>query len=293
MTSREHRISTPDGRMLAVLEAGDPTGVAVLAHHGTPGCRLLFPPWVEDAESKGIRLLSYDRPGYGNSSPQPDRTVGDAARDVQTIAEALGIEKLTTWGISGGGPHALACAALLPDLVVAAASLASVAPYPAEGLDWMAGMGEDNVVEFGAALEGRPEITTLVEQYKDAFVGATPETIANELLTLLSPTDAAVLTGEVASFLLESMQVGIERRVDGWVDDDLAFTEPWGFDPTDIRIPVTLWQGLDDRFVPPAHGEWLAKRIPKADIHLSPDDGHLTLAARRIPDVHDWLLAHG
>jgi pimeloyl-ACP methyl ester carboxylesterase len=293
MTASEHLIPTPDGRQLGVLEAGDPDGVPVLAHHGTPGCRLLFRPWIEDAERKGIRLLSYDRPGYGRSSPQPDRTVGDAARDVEAIAQALGIEKLRVWGVSGGGPHALACAALLPDLVVAAASLASVAPYPADGLDWMAGMGEDNIVEFGAALEGRPEITDLVEQYREAFIGATSETIANELLTLLSPTDAAVLTGEVAAYMLEAMQVGIERRLDGWIDDDLAFTEPWGFDPRQITTPIVLWQGLEDRFVPPAHGEWLARQIPNVEAHLSPDDGHLTLSANRVPEVHAWLLAHG
>ena len=148
---QEHRVAV-DGRTLAVLEAGDESGHAVVAIHGTPASGVLWRGLVEDAEARGIRLLGYDRPGYGASDPHRGRTVADAAGDVAAIADALGIDRFAVEGGSGGGPHTLACAALLPDRVVAAASLAGVAPYPADGLDWLDGMGQDNLDEFAAIL---------------------------------------------------------------------------------------------------------------------------------------------
>ena len=141
MDPKNHTITISDGRQIQIIEAGQPDGIPILVHNGTPGSRLLNPPWIEDAETRGIRLISYDRPGYGGSTPQPGRTVASAAADVAAIAKALGLSRLGVWGISGGGPHALACAALLPDLVWAAAALASPAPYQADGLDWLADMG--------------------------------------------------------------------------------------------------------------------------------------------------------
>src|SRR5919109_1263991 len=155
---REHRIESPDDRVLAAVEGGDPNGPAVVVHNGTPMSRLLYAPHVADAKARGLRLIGYDRPGYGGSTPQPGRVVADAAADVAAIADALGIDRFGTWGISGGGPHALACAALLPDRVVAAASLAGVAPYDAKDLDWLAGMGEANVQEFALTLQGRGKL---------------------------------------------------------------------------------------------------------------------------------------
>ena len=286
---REHRIDTPDGRVLAVVEGGDPTGAAVVVHNGTPMSRLLYEPNAADAEARGLRLIGYDRPGYGDSSPQPGRTVADAARDVATIADALGIERLATWGISGGGPHALACAALLPDRVVAAASLAGVAPYDADGLDWLDGMGEGNVTEFTCALKGPEYLEPLLRAERDVMIAGGAEALTEALQTLLTPVDKSVLTGEVADYMYRAFRVGSEERLDGWLDDDFAFARPWGFELEQIGVPVQLWQGAEDRFVPFAHGEWLAKRIPTVDAHLSPDDGHITLLVRRIGEVHEWL----
>ena len=133
MTPGTRTVATPDGRTLTVYELGDPSGPAVLVHHGTPGDGLPFAPWVQDAVRRGIRLLSYDRPGYGASTAHHGRRIADAAEDAAAIADALGIGRFATWGISGGAPHALACAALLPERVVAAASLAALAPFDAEG----------------------------------------------------------------------------------------------------------------------------------------------------------------
>ena len=290
MINNSRTISTESGREIRIFEAGQLDGVPVLVHSGTPGSRLLDPIWIEDAQSRGIRLIGYDRPGYGGSTRHPGRVVANAANDVATIADALDLERLSVWGISGGGPHALACAALLPDLVVAAASLASPAPYPADGLDWFAGMGEDNVLEFSTALEDRDALEQFVEADAPGLLAAEPETLIHALRSLLSPVDIEVLTGDFAANLLNSIREGINERRDGWVDDDIAFMLPWGFELSQIRIPLMLIHGAQDRFVPFPHGEWLARHIPDVDARLLADDGHITLAVRRVPEVHSWLV---
>jgi pimeloyl-ACP methyl ester carboxylesterase len=225
MNFQERTIST-EGRQLRIIEAGQLDGVPVLVHNGTPSSRLFYHAWVEDAHARGIRLISYDRPGYGGSTPCPGRNVASAAGDVAAIAKALGLERLLVWGVSGGGPHALACAALLPGLVVAAASLASPAPYQSEGLDWLAGMGEDNIHEFGAALKGREAIQQLTEAVTPGLLDTRPADLVQALQSLLSPVDAAAITEDLAAYLLATMIEGIKAMPDGWIDDDLAFVTP-------------------------------------------------------------------
>jgi pimeloyl-ACP methyl ester carboxylesterase len=284
-------IDLPDGRALAVVEAGDPAGAPVLVHHGTPGSGNLYRLWVEDARERGIRLVGYDRAGYGDSDRRAGRRVADVAADIAAVADALGIGRFATWGASGGGPHALACAALLGDRVAAAATFAGAAPYGEPDLDFMAGMGEDNVKEFGAALEGEAAVRPLLEEFSAGVAGATPEQLADEMRTLLSPPDAAALTGELAEHLYGSFRTATKRGVDGWLDDDLAFTTAWGFDLGAIAVPVQLWQGGQDLMVPPAHGEWLARHVPGAEVHISPPDGHLTVVEHNLGEVHAWLTA--
>ena len=291
MDTKSRIISTQDGRNLRVIEAGPLDGIPVLVHNGTPGSRLLYHSWVEDAQERGIHLISYDRPGYGGSTPQPGRSVANGAEDVAAIAKKLNLSQLSVWGISGGGPHALACAALLPDLVVAVAALASLAPYQVDGLDWFAGMGEDNVVEFSAALKSRHELEQFVEAAAPEILGTTPTTLVQALSSLLSPVDAAALTEDLAGYQLGSMREGIHQSRDGWIDDDLAFVKAWGFDLSQIRIPVMVMQGAQNKMVPVSHGEWLANKIPNVHAYQLPEDGHLTLYANRIPDVHAWLLS--
>jgi pimeloyl-ACP methyl ester carboxylesterase len=283
-------VVTPDGRTLTVREGGDPAGFPVLFISGTPGSSTLSKHHARDAAERGLRLFSYDRPGYGASMRQKGRAVADCASDIDAVCDALGVERLAVWGISGGGPHALAAAALLPERVVAAASLASVAPYDAEGLDFFAGMGEQNVEEFGVIFEGEEAHRASMERQRGELLAAKPEDVVGMWQTLLGPADREVATGEFAAALLDHMRAGIDSCGDGWLDDDLAFVSPWGFDVASIRIPVLLWHGEQDRFVPFAHGVWLAGRIPGVDARLSAEDGHLTLFERRVPEVHAWLL---
>jgi pimeloyl-ACP methyl ester carboxylesterase len=286
---REHAVSV-DGRTLSVFDAGAEDGPAVFACHGTPGSALLWRGAVEDVESRGMRLISYDRPGYGGSDPQPGRNVAAAAGDIAAIADALGIERFAVEGGSGGGPHALACGALLSDRIVGVGCLAGVAPYPAEGLDWLEGMGQGNLDEFAAALGGRDALEPFLTEQADEILAAGPDELADALRSLLSPVDVAALTGEFAEYLVDATHRGIGEGLEGWIEDDFAFVAPWGFELADIRVAVQLCQGGQDRMVPMAHGRWLADRIPAVEPLLSEEDGHLTIQLGRIGDVHAWLL---
>jgi pimeloyl-ACP methyl ester carboxylesterase len=284
-----HEVTTPDGRTLAVLEAGAPDGPAVVAHHGSPGSARLFRTEVESAARRGLRLIAYDRPGFGGSSPHDGRRVADAAADVAAILDALGAERFATYGLSGGGPHALACAALLGGRCAAAATLAGVGAADAPDLDWFEGMGDGNHAEFGAAREGRERLTAFLRDEADSLSGVGPEQLADAMRPHLSDVDARALTGEVAEFLLDSIRSGLAPGVEGWVEDDVAFMAPWGFDLASIRVPVLIWQGGEDLMVPAAHGHWLRGHVAGAEGEVLPDEGHLTLFVHRVSDVHAWL----
>ena len=285
----DRTVQTPDGRTLAVEEAGDPNGHPVLVHEGTPNSRHLYPPAAIDAAVRGLRLISYDRPGYGGSTAQPGRSVADCAADVRAICAELGISRLAMWGISGGGPHVLACAALLPDLVSAAASLASPAPLDAEGLDWFAGMGALNADDTRLFLRDRQAARAKLDADREQILGASPAELVSGLKTLLSPTDAAALNDGLAEFLVYCDHEGLAPGNEGWWDDGVAHSSPWGFELSAISVPVLLMHGRQDQFVPFGHGQWLAKHIPGVEARLFDHDGHLTLMTNRIPEVHGWL----
>jgi pimeloyl-ACP methyl ester carboxylesterase len=284
-------IGTPDGRSLTVYDTGDRDGRPILFHHGTPASGLPFDRHVELAQQQGVRLLSYDRAGYGDSTRNPERVVADVVQDVETIADALGLDQFATWGLSGGGPHALATAAGLPDRVVAVASVASIAPPDRPDLDLTEGMGEGNIVEFGLAQQGEEALRPALERDSAELGTLDVPAFVEGMRPFLSDLDAAALDGELGAYLLDGFRRSLARSVDGWVDDDLAFTRPWGFELESVRAPTLVVQGRQDLMVPWAHGEWLAHNLPSAEAWLREDEGHLTLLVSVVPHIHEWLLA--
>ena len=277
---------TRDGRELAVGVTGPPDGRPFVMQMGTPSGLTDLPRISRSAADRGLRTIRYARPGYAGSTPQPGRTVLDAAGDVRAILDHLGHDRYVTVGWSGGGPHALACAAAPADGCAAVATLAGVAPFEADGLDWLAGMGPENVEEFGAAAQGPAALTAYLAPQVHELAAVTGGQLAEALGQLISDADRAALTGDLAEGLAASFRRSVAAGVDGWRDDDLAFVRPWGFALDSITVPVSVWQGAQDRMVPFAHGTWLAEHIPAARVHLRPDEGHLSLfgAVDRILD---------
>lgn len=282
-------VQLPSGRTLEARFAGPADGPVVVFHHGTPGSSLPFAPMAEAITRRGLRLLTYSRPGYGVSTPQPGRRVVDAAQDVAYLLDALGASTFRAIGWSGGGPHALACAAALPGRCLAAVTIAGVAPYPAEGLDWLAGMGPENIEEFGLALRGAEALLPFLQTFQASLISITGAEVADSLGGLISDVDRAYLTGDFAEWLAAHFREGLAPGVQGWLDDDLAFCRDWGFDLRACRS-VTVWQGDQDRMVPEAHGRWLASHVPGARRRLQPGQGHLSVAVGAFEQILDDVL---
>jgi pimeloyl-ACP methyl ester carboxylesterase len=284
-------LATADGRQLEVLSTGPEDGLVLLFHNGTPGGLVAFPDMAAAAAGRRLRTVMYARPGYGDSTARPGRRIADAAADVAAVLDGLGARQFVTVGWSGGGPHALACAALLPGRCLAAASLAGVAPLQAGGLDWIAGMGPENVAEFAAARQGDAALTAFLEEAAAGLGQVTGPQVAAEMGGLISAADRAVVTAEFAEYLAGSFRIALRAGIAGWRDDDIAFVSDWGFPLEQAgAVPVAIWQGEEDWMVPFSHGTWLAGHIPGARAHLGRGEGHLTLAARSFGTVLDDLL---
>lgn len=286
-------LTTSDGRTLAYCEWGDRAGVPVFSLHGTPGSRLTRHPDEDVYTRAGVRAITYDRAGYGQSTRHAGRRVADAAGDIATIADALGVSRFAVMGGSGGAPHALACATLLPDRVTRCASVVGPAPFGPGGLsreEYFEGMVEGNVREFGWALVGedalRPELERETPELLASLAGEAENPLGDDYA--LSPQDRqAISTGGLREMLAASLHEGIGRTVDGFVDDDLAFTTPWGFEPAAITVPVSVWYGPHDTLVPTGHGEWLGRTIPGAEVVVL-DGGHFAIY-ERLPELLAWL----
>lgn len=267
-----------DGRTVRVHDTGDTIASATLTlvwHHGSPQTGAPLAPLVAAAAERGIRLVSYGRPSYGGSTPKPGRDVASAASDVAQLADALGVDRFAVMGASGGGPHALACGALLPDRVIAVACLATLAPFGAEGLDWYAGMAGGGA-SLRAAEQGRAA-RVLFEESSEFDP------------TSFIDRDYAALDGTWSS-LGDDVGVASAAGADGLIDDDLAYVWPWGFEVSTITQPVLLAHGGLDRVVPPAHSEWLLRHCPDAELWLRPHDGHVSILDVA-PVAMDWLRA--
>lgn len=283
-------VDLPGGRQLEGWEAGAAGAPGVLFHFGTPSAGLPFAPLVDATLGRGRRFVTYSRPGYAGSTRVEGRSVADCAADVRALLDSRRLDTVHVVGWSGGGPHALACAALLPDQAAGVATLAGVAPWGAEGLDWLEGMAEENLEEFAAAVAGPDALRRFIEPIAAERVGVAADEVAEGLGGLITEVDRAALTGPFAEFLAELMRAAVSSGPWGWIDDDLAFARDWGFALAEIRVPATVWHGRHDAMVPTAHGEWLADRIPGARRRILEDEGHLSLLVR-FDAILDELLA--
>jgi pimeloyl-ACP methyl ester carboxylesterase len=285
--AREGSIRTPDGRTLAYAEYGARDAPVVFYQHGTPGGRKDRHP--DRSAYEGVRVVAHDRPGYGGSEPMPGRAVADVAADVEALADRLGVERFAVMGVSGGGPHALACAALLGERVTRAGIVVGAAPADDPGFDFLAGMGDINIREFRAAREGEEALAAELAPFVDG-VRRDPGAVVDALAAELPALDQEVAgRAEVRGLLVESFVEAVRQGARGWMDDDFAFVAPWGFPLADVRVPVRLWQGELDVLVPRAHGEYLAARLPDARFELVPGAGHLLVD--HWPTVLAWLVS--
>ena len=274
---RQSDVALDDGRTLHVYDSGSDDGadrLTVVWHHGTPNIGMPPEPLFPVSERLRIRWVSYDRPGYGGSTRRVGRNVASAAADVAGVADMLGIDRFAVLGHSGGGPHALACAALLPERVLAVVAVAGLAPYGADGLDWFGGMAPAGVASLRAALQG--------VDAKERYEASAPEGDPGFI-----PADHEALAGDW-SWFLPIVEAGLKRGPGGLVDDDVAAVTPWGFDPAAVAKPALLLHGRLDRMVPSSHSEWLAGRIPSAELRLAPSDGHISVLSSA-PAALEWL----
>jgi pimeloyl-ACP methyl ester carboxylesterase len=291
MQSQTLILRTDDGRDLDVVIDGPADGPVLVFHSGTPSGAVSFPLLSEPAAARALRTVTWSRPGYGASTSQPGRTVASVAADTEAVLRHLGVEEFVTLGWSGGGPHALACAARLPGRCRAAALIGGVAPYDADGFDWLAGMGAENLEEFAAAAAGTEALEAFLAPTRDGLAGVSSDGVVAGLGDLVDEVDRAAAKGELADLLAASMRQAMAAGTDGWRDDDLAFVGDWGVDLSSIACPVTIWQGGHDRMVPDSHGRWLAAHIPGATLQLDPDEGHLSLIHRAAEILDDLLSA--
>jgi pimeloyl-ACP methyl ester carboxylesterase len=281
---------TADGAALRVDHADLDDGFPVLVHAGSPGSRRMIPSVVELAASAyGLQLISYDRPGYGDSPARPGRTVADAAGEARAIAAELGISRLATWGHSGGGPFALACAALLPGLVSAACVFACLAPVDAPGLDYLGSWPAAQRAEIGLFFD-EPALARELRwsQAQERHPALSTQAGWLELFDETAASASAQVL-EITAYLAQVEQDTMGRGDQGWWDDNVAYLTPWGFDPASITVPIQIWHGELDQAVPPAFGHWLADRIPGAEPHLLAEDDHGSIHDAHLAEAFDWL----
>ena len=292
-TPESKKFSARDGRTLDVLVGGDSTSdIALVCHHGTPSDSTLWVDWHHDALVRKLRLVSVTRPGYAASDRKPGRSVSCVAKDVSDVLDALGIDTFLTIGWSGGGPHTLACAALLPERCIAVSVLAGVGPRGEPDLDSLSDMGPENIEHKKIAIQGEGPLREWAKVNAAAWFTIADEDLAATLGGLVPEIDVYALNEQgQAKIWASSIRRCLQNGIDGYIDDSLVFCKYWGFKPADIRSPVTIWQGDLDLMVPFTHGQWLIKHIPNAKGMLEIGHGHISLIADKKQDIIDDLVA--
>ena len=283
-------LTLADGRALHYEVTGADSGPVLVYHHGTPGSGRPMRGMAREAAKQGARLVFYSRAGYSESTRNPGRRIVDVVGDIEQLMDHVGADRFMVAGKSGGGPHALATAAQLPDRVTGVCSIAGVGPFGASGLDFLAGMGSENIVEFDKALEGEAALRPYLDAEGAGLREADVAGMITQLETILPQADRDVLTDEYGEDQLGEMKEGLRLGIDGWLDDDLAFTTDWGFDLAAITVPTFIWQGSADLMVPFAHGEWLVEAVPGAVAHLEAGQGHLSISVGGFGRMLDELL---
>jgi pimeloyl-ACP methyl ester carboxylesterase len=289
MTQLE-QVNLPDGRRLDVYMSGPADGVPLLFHHGAPGAGIPFRAIERAAHERDLQYLTFSRPGYGESSRDPDRSIVSVVDDAAMVLQSLHFDRCLVAGWSGGGPHALACAARL-GAAAAVLVFAGVAPYSAESLDWFSGMGEENIEEYSTAAAGEGPLREYLSVVGEIMKTVTVADIGASIESVLPQVDRELLTDEFGEDMAASFREALRSSIDGWLDDDLAFVKPWGFDLEEIAVPTSIWQGSADLMVPFAHGQWLASHVPGASVHLEEGEGHLSIAVGAIGRMLDELVA--
>jgi pimeloyl-ACP methyl ester carboxylesterase len=290
MSYLEQTVTTPDGRQLEVATLGDPSGLTVVFHHGTPGSLKLVKYFQKIADQSSLFFVTFSRAGYGLSDRLEGRSIASVVADVTTVLDSLGRTDYVAMGWSGGGPHALACAAIDAPRCIAAWSLAGVVPLDA-GIDWTEGMGPENLEEFSLALEGGSEYEAHIMRDGERFATSTELNIVELFGGLLSPVDKSALAEYQARVVLaDACAHAFAQGYFGFFDDDRAFFKAWGFDPTTIEVPVFVWFGDHDLMVPPTHGQWLVEHLPTAIKVHKPHEGHVSLLTNHEDELEGSLL---
>jgi pimeloyl-ACP methyl ester carboxylesterase len=283
-------VTLPNGRRLDIEVTGPVDGITLLFLHGTPSTVLQLRAMRQAAQVRGLRLVTYSRPGYARSTRDPGRAVASCVPDIAAVLDHVEAARCLVAGWSGGGPHALAAGAGLPDRVAGVLSVASVGPSDAPDLEFLAGMGEGNIEEFGAAARGEAVLRAALEPMAAGLAAGDAAGLLAEIGSVMSDVDRAVMPGEFGADVAAGLADAVSSGVDGWLDDDLAFLKPWGFALSDLDVPVFLWQGDEDLMVPAAHGRWLAGELPHAVPHLITGEGHLSILRNSIGTMLDELM---
>lgn len=287
-------ITLRDGRTLAGFVGGADSERALVFCHGTPFPFAEYTFLEDEAAARDLRLIGWSRPGYGRSDPQPGRTVASFASDAGEVLASFGMGSAFAAGWSGGGPHAMSMGALLDGVCKAVITIGSVAPFEVDDLDWVAGMGPENVEEFALAQQGGTAFDDFLEEQLQGMASITARDLVSSMEGLISEVDREALDERsLADFMAASLKIGVHGGPAGWKEDDEAFLTDWGFSVTDVVVPVSLWQGSQDLMVPRSHGEWLTTYLPNVTAHLLGDEGHLSLITRHLGAMLDEALALG
>ena len=281
-------IRLPDGRRLAYLDAPNTAGIPVLYVHGLPSCRLMRPDAAATSQV-GARLITFDRPGFGQSDARPGRSLADTADDMVALLDSLGIDRVHVAAASGGGPPALAFVYRAPDRVRALALMGAVAPMDAPGA--LAGITLERRVGFWLARHLPRVLRWTIS--RRAGPGRDMKAFLDSFTKHNPPVDQAILEQpEIREMFLASFAESLRQGVDAFAWELQLAARPWGFPLSAIRVPVAVWHGGKDNSIPPVMGQRLAAAIPGAKLHLLLDESHLFFVSRW-PEILGDLLSLG